>query len=270
MGMIIHEVIYFTHELDLLECHLEEHSSFVDKTIIKESSILWSGKPKPLIFTENIGRFSRFKNIEVIVIPNDEFEYMPSSYKDSEGKKWFDARRRNREVSRRYRWEDITTDADYVLSMDCDEIIDERRWPILEEMLSTRHLEYVCIRLRQYNQWVNNQQKIRDIYRVFRGSSPYRNNPKGFPRAITSCIGWHFTNIYDAVGLKMKLEGICSHEGYLGYANTPTIEEIKARLDAGEIYKNGRKPKNVIDRDKMLPMLPRFMREHPERFPWYD
>ena len=62
----------FNDELDLLEFRLEEHNSFVDMFILVESKKTFSGKPKPLYATENIERFSRWKDKLIIVIVDDD------------------------------------------------------------------------------------------------------------------------------------------------------------------------------------------------------
>lgn len=62
----------FNDELDLLEFRLEEHNSFVDMFILVESKKTFSGKTKPLYATENIERFSRWKDKLIIVIVDDD------------------------------------------------------------------------------------------------------------------------------------------------------------------------------------------------------
>ena len=152
----IHEVIYFSHELDMLECHLEEHQSFVDKFFIKESPVWWSGGEKPLVFDQNKERFSRF-NIEHIVMPASEFDLsIPTQFPKEEFKKWFDVRRSNRQQSRYYRWDDIQKGAAFVISMDTDEILDTRRVKPFLDLVAAGEHEHIMFRVAQHQFWVNN------------------------------------------------------------------------------------------------------------------
>lgn len=275
--MRIHEVIYFTHELDMLEAHLEEHANFVDKFYIKESPVLWTGVEKPLIFSDNLDRFSRF-NVEPMLIPKEEFNCeIPATFPEEEHKKWFDVRRSNRQRSRTYRWDDITSGSDYTLSTDADEIIDSRRAKGLLDLLPSREYEHIAIKLTQSQFWVNALGKKLAIYRVFRSDVPNRSQVKGFPRTTTPLIGWHFTNCYDPEGIRTKTMGITTHYGICGVEQVPNVENIAKSLEENKNpfrrrWAGGKLVKDVeeIDKGKKegLDWAPKFMRENPELFPW--
>lgn len=278
--MRIHEVIYFTHELDMLEAHLEEHQHFVDKFFIKESPVLWTGVEKPLIFTEHKSRFERF-NVEVMVIPADEFDLsIPRKFPSSEHKKWFDVRRKNRVRSRTYRWEDITRNSDWALSMDCDEIIDSRRAHLFFDIVNSRpELEHVAIRLNQRQFWVNAVGRKLDLYRAFRSDIPHRLQVKGYPRAATPLIGWHFTNCYTPEDIRMKALGITTHYGLNGVDMVPSADEIAQSLKSGKDpfrtrwsqgqlkTTEGNIADTRLDDPDNLSWAPKYMRENPEKFP---
>jgi hypothetical protein len=280
--MKIHEVIYFTHELDLIEAHMEEHQHFVDKFFIKESPCLWTGPAKDLIFCDNRKRFDRF-NCEVIVIPTTEFDLsIPASFPEEEFKKWFDIRRNNRVRSRTYKWEEICKGSDYVLSTDADEIIDSRRAHNLLELLPSKEYEHIAVKLQQHQFWVNAPGRKLSIYRVFRSDVPHRSKVKGFPRTTTTTIGWHFTNCYDPKGINFKARGITTHYGAHGIDNVPSTKQIakdlkedmnpfKTRWTRGELTRqpDSAKPGRLIPKDQR-DWAPKFMRENPERFPWYE
>lgn len=266
--MKIVEMIYFTHELDMLEAHLEEHSQFVDKFVVKESPILWSGKPHPLVCTENADRFKRF-NMEIIVIPPEEYEYVAPSFPPEEHKKWFDARRNNRNKAKTYKWEEIGKGFDWIFSFDCDEIISGEQWYKIEEILTNRpDLELANITLRQFNQWMNNRQKKRLLYRIFNAKGPFIGNPRTHRRTPIGTVGWHFTNMFDAAGYKTKLEGICTHLGFNGYEKTPSVDDIDSLLENKKMVLSKKDPVHVIPKEKIIKRFPKYIQRHPERFPW--
>jgi hypothetical protein len=279
--MKIHEVIYFTHELDMLEAHLEEHSEFVDKFIVKESPCLWSGPEKPLFFQENKSRFDKY-NIEHIIIPPSEFDLsIPAKIPENEFKKWFDVRRHNRTLSRLYKWDEITKGADWLFSMDCDEIVSRHKFPALIEFLAqNKDSEHVSIRLVQHQFWINVTGKKLDLWRIFRGDIPYRGGVRGYPRiSMKEKIGWHFTNCYSAEDLRLKALGICTHYGYRGVDDVPSVVHIQSKLDEGLnpfVVADGMNPgqrQGILPSYKILDGLdwaPKFMQENPERFPRYS
>jgi len=52
----------FSHELDMLEVHMAELDSVVDRFVIMESDVTYSGQPKPLYFKENRLRFAKWEH----------------------------------------------------------------------------------------------------------------------------------------------------------------------------------------------------------------
>jgi hypothetical protein len=280
--MKINEVIYFSHELDMLEAHLEEHQSFVDKFFIKESPVWWSGGTKELVFDQNRDRYRKY-NIEYMLIPASEFDLsIPANFPESEFKKWFDVRRSNRQKSRYYRWGDIAKGADFILSMDTDEILDSRRIQPFLDLVAKKEHEHICFAVRQHQFWVNTPGKGVDIWRGFRGDIPYRGAVKGHPRHRIGNIGWHFTNCFiDPADLRSKAVGILTHYGYNGVDSIPNPEDLGKALASytnpfGLRWQKGKlaSTEKSIKPESFLPWdnpewAPKFMREHPELFPWY-
>lgn len=60
--MRIIDLFYFNNELDVLEIRLNILDNVVDKFVIVEAPITFSGIPKPLYFEENKERFSKWKD----------------------------------------------------------------------------------------------------------------------------------------------------------------------------------------------------------------
>ena len=69
--MKIYDAFIFSNELDLLDLRLNTLNDYVDKFVIIESNITFSGKPKSLYFLENKDYFNKFKNKIIHVIVDD-------------------------------------------------------------------------------------------------------------------------------------------------------------------------------------------------------
>ena len=76
---MVYDCFSFYNELDLLEIRLNVLWDVVDKFVIAEGTLTHTGKPKPLYFNENRGRFAAYadKIIHVIV---DDFPEPPIGY----------------------------------------------------------------------------------------------------------------------------------------------------------------------------------------------
>lgn len=76
---MIYDCFYFFNELDLLEIRLNILNEYVDKFILVEASETFNGKPKELIYKNNIEKFKNFnhKIIHYIVdkYPNNQELY---------------------------------------------------------------------------------------------------------------------------------------------------------------------------------------------------
>jgi hypothetical protein len=107
---------------------------------------------------------------------------------------------------------------------------------------------------------------------------------KGYPRTATGGLGWHFTNCYDADGIRTKAIGITTHYGICGVDEVPSADKIRTSLEQGKNPFKTRwvkgelqevdvvKGKYVEARVKSatdLEWAPKYIREHPEKFPFY-
>ena len=67
--MRLYDCVTFFNELDVLDLRLHELDAVVDRFVIAESPLTFTGKPKPLVFAENRERFARFlPKIEHVVV----------------------------------------------------------------------------------------------------------------------------------------------------------------------------------------------------------
>ena len=67
----IYDCFTFFNELELLELRMEILNEYVDKFVIVESTITFSGKEKKLFYEENKEKFKKFNNKIIHVIVND-------------------------------------------------------------------------------------------------------------------------------------------------------------------------------------------------------
>ena len=65
---MIYDCIPFFNELDILKLRLHIMSPYVDKFVIEEASVTFSGDPKPMIFAQNRKMFDEFED-KIIYIP---------------------------------------------------------------------------------------------------------------------------------------------------------------------------------------------------------
>jgi len=67
----VYDCFLFFNELDILELRLEILNDYVDKFVIVESTVTFSGKEKSLFFDENKDKFSKFADKIIHVIVDD-------------------------------------------------------------------------------------------------------------------------------------------------------------------------------------------------------
>ena len=68
---MIYDCFSFFNELDLLEIRLNTLDKVVDKFILAESTLTFTGNPKPLFYLENKDRFSKFNDRIIHIVVND-------------------------------------------------------------------------------------------------------------------------------------------------------------------------------------------------------
>ena len=65
---MIYDCIPFFNELDILKLRLHIMAPYVDKFVIEEAAVTFSGEPKPMIFAQNRKMFNEFED-KIIYIP---------------------------------------------------------------------------------------------------------------------------------------------------------------------------------------------------------
>ncbi len=263
------EVINFLHELDLLEAHLDEHQHFIDEIVIIESTLTYSGMTKPLIFNDNRSRFSRF-NIKYEEFPKEKFIEIPASYPIEDKKKWFDARRNNREIQQTHIFEKYKSHGDYICNTDVDEIWSRDCWGYALDCMK-QNFCYIAPRVRRFWYFVDAIAKKQDFWRITKSDMPTHVRQKGTLRGRTEMMGWHFSGCYlDPKDMWYKGVGLAQSTSYLGWSQVPTPEECTNILESGFVPFMNQKIDpgyGVMPKDD-LSWLPPFMSKNPGLYPW--
>jgi len=117
--MAIYDGLIF-NELDLLDIWLRELEQVVDRFVLVEAPVTFSGRPKPLYFADQIGRFARWRDRITHVVVDD----MPTGPDP-----WRRAQHQRNAILRGLNG---AAPDDGVIVSDCDEIPSAdavRRWP---------------------------------------------------------------------------------------------------------------------------------------------
>jgi beta-1,4-mannosyl-glycoprotein beta-1,4-N-acetylglucosaminyltransferase len=260
-----------SNELDLLEAHLEESQHWADELVVIESPLTFTGIEKPMYFADNRERFERF-DVKYLVTPPEAFEEIPRHFPEEDRRKWFQARRNNRDLNRRYHWDTVRADTDYVYYNDVDEFVCKEHGSYLRSLLEPKEYWYLSVSTRKFNFFVNARGSKQSQARITRSDMEDFIQQKGTPRTTTKEIGWHFTSCLHPEDLYEKYLGIYLHLG-MTYDQIPSVETIRERLETG-IEPSTLTPlygglKEVMPRDDMY-WAPDFIRERPELFPWTD
>jgi beta-1,4-mannosyl-glycoprotein beta-1,4-N-acetylglucosaminyltransferase len=274
----IYDSFLFFNELDILELRLEILNDFVDKFIIAESTVTFSGKQKPLYFNENKDKFIKFKDKIIHVIIDDtpeDFINLPYidnaiNFKDetkdkilkhvekSEGwgrheKQWGRETYQREAISYGYQY---CTNDDIILISDLDEIpnpieIENIKNTIKDEVFDFKQTTYYYYLnlLKEYN-WSGTKclsySKLKDKSINLIRQNKYTTN-------IINNGGWHFSFMGGAERVKVKIDAY-SHQEYnnpyyisniennIQNGNDPFFRGQLTRTDIDSTY-----PKHILD-----------------------
>jgi hypothetical protein len=267
--MKVIEVINFNHELDLLEAHLDEHSKFIDKIVVVESEQTYSGMSKPLYFQENKKRFEKYA-VQHEVIPTSLFIPIPGSYPPEHHKKWFNARRDNRERQQTFIFNKYKKGFDYICNTDADEIWAECRWWRIKELMQQNNC-YISPKVRVFFYFADAMAKKQDYWRITSTKMNTHVRQRETKRSSTGIeVGWHFTACFpNGFGLWLKGVGLAQSIGYNGWEQVPGPEECERIIQSGLIpFLNQEiKPYKVISNTD-LSWMPTWLREHKDVLRW--
>ncbi len=193
----ITEVISVHNELDLLEAHLDEHQSLVQRTIISESRTDTAGSEKPLYVRDSLSRFDRF-DIELVEMPSHlNMPMLPDIETHYRTFRQNDQRRRG------WNHTQHNIDTTWVLNIDLDEILDQKHFDEWAPALLDGDSQKACITMKQYMHQVDCKTSNRQAWRFWRSDLTEGQLSSAAHKQLKKCrllcddgspIGWHFTN----------------------------------------------------------------------------
>lgn len=242
--MIIDTFCFF-QELDMLELRLRYMDSFVDKFVIVESNLTYSGKTKPYNLENNWQRFKPYHNkIEYFQIEQategKEFKDV-SQYDPTNGPFLLEYEQRN---SIMY-YNRMVRDEDIVFVSDLDEFYTEE----LVSLLATSNLnEPYSVTQKFYTNFVNNRSVNEPFWngttftsgKVFKTLTPQemRDNRNIYQRV---CDGYHFSSCGSVEEIVNKIQSFAHVE-----FDRPSITSKEV---VGNLLKEG---KDVLQRPGVM------------------
>ena len=273
----VFDVFLFFNELDILELRLEMLNDVVDFFVITECDLTFSGRPKSLIFAQNMERFKKY---------NKKIIYNPITKKDIENlkdKSWQEyttdfnkstphkskgkpAKKLHKSLQREIRQRDAAflglfgrADCkDIILLSDVDEIPD----PNTIKILTKKDLKNpYYLNMDWYMYWIINKVcapwfgTVAFNFEVLKGksldllrySSKDQNN---VPGEIVENGGWHFSYLG---GEKAIIEKLNAHP-YQG--KKALISMLLHKLGLKPIEKTIRKNKDILLQDRKFEIVP--------------
>jgi beta-1,4-mannosyl-glycoprotein beta-1,4-N-acetylglucosaminyltransferase len=273
----VFDCFLFNDELDLLEIRLNELAPAVDRFVLAEAPLTFSGRPKPLHFRDNRARFAAFepKLVHVVVEGGPELTA------------W---RQRERQCNALIGGLRDARPDDIVLLSDADEIVSRRAIDALRDAPPAAG-EVVCFELRMFNFFLNLEidepwlrsgpraallKDIRTMERLrkVRGpsSSPFKNAMRGLKaslqmgrvtrRRVVAEAGWHFSYLGGEAAIRNKLQSYAAHDKVP--ADLLDAERLAERIRSRRSISNmgsGRMIPRPIDDS-----FPSHLQAHPERY----
>ncbi len=195
---MLYDCVIFFNELELLELRMRELDSVVDRFVVVEAPVTFSGKPKALVFAENRELFSSWSSRIVHVVVKD----MPRT-----GDAW--AREHHQRDAIRRGLSGAAGD-DVIMISDVDEIPSAaaiRRWR--PEMGACRFEQLFCY------YWINCVGGTWTGTRILPKSHVDRFGDIGKIRRLECAVlrggGWHFSYLGGATAIRCKLAAF-SHQ----------------------------------------------------------
>lgn len=279
-GRRLYDCFPFYNEFDLLELRLNELQGVVDRFVLSESNVTYSGKPKPLYFSENKERFAKFADrIEHLIIEEPA---------DAQLSPW---RRHADQCNILIQGLRDARPDDLVLFSDLDEI---PRPEILARTFSRppARNEVLCFELRMYNYFLNLESEERwlrsgprmvlrqslgaemEPLRMVKGHTPgilrdlarslqaWRRIGRPVFRTTIPDSGWHFTYTGGIEAIQQKINSYAGYDKVSDEIRDPDrlIQRIRDGYSA-DTKKNTRISFRPLDAS-----FPRYLLEKRDRF----
>jgi len=249
---MLYDCFVFFNELDLLELRFNILNDIVDKFVLVESTRTYSNKPKPLYFSENKERFSRFlPKIKHIVL--DDFPEYDGSWS---------VETHNRDAIARGLL-DCALD-DVILISDVDEIPNPAtvlKFKNTNKILSLRQVVFYYY-LNSINEkapyWILGTRIL--PYREFVGRSASIVRGTDWDDCVDNG-GWHFSYLCDPEKIITKVAAFGHQE--LNLKKLMNVEAIKKKIDQGRDVFNRNFTYKAVKLDDFFPA---FIRENKDKY----
>jgi hypothetical protein len=227
-GGRVFDVFPFHSELDMLELRLNEMAPFVDHFVIVESTKTFTGRPKPLAFAQNQGRYAAFAD-KILHVVVDEF---PPYVRNAWSREFFQRDMGLSALSGRCAPDDV------VIVSDVDEIVARRAVEGFDDELAALKMEqsrfflnYRRILPRERQLGLTSIWRARCLKRVglsyARAALPYLPD-----RLKVLDAGWHFSTVADAAQVGEKMKDV-SHQEY-AFMDRAHFHELFEAIRRGE------------------------------------
>jgi beta-1,4-mannosyl-glycoprotein beta-1,4-N-acetylglucosaminyltransferase len=243
---VIYDGFLFFNELDLLELRLHELDSVVDKFVLLESTVTFTGKPKPLYFQDNKHLFEKFLGKIIHVVVSDT-----PIVKDP----WtMEAYQRNAIL----RGMTNLTPADNIIISDLDEI---PKAETLRKIIPVKRP--VTLRMKSYGGYVNARSgdwvyaKVLPTH-VFSEMLPEKIRHENY--TVIEDGGWHFSSCGGPKRVHEKMNAFSHQEPSVQKWNK--LDRLERDLPAGIGLFGGKMSFERLDES-----FPRYLVEHQDRFP---
>lgn len=275
----LYDCFLFYNELDLLEIRLNELSGVADKFVLAEATTTFTGKPKPLFFSENKERFRAFNDRIIHIVIEDQPNASPTAWERQ-------IHQRNALV----RGIGEAAPDDLILLSDVDEI------PRADAVRDARNNppgkgEVVCFELRMYNYFVNlecedrwlrngprlvQKQHLNGFENLRRVKGPVREPLRDFVRGLDAWkkmgrwvrrtmipdSGWHFTYTGGIEAIQKKINSYSGHDKVSDEIRDPA--RLVQRISDG--YSVDTRHNTRIEFRPLDATFPRHLLDHRERF----
>jgi beta-1,4-mannosyl-glycoprotein beta-1,4-N-acetylglucosaminyltransferase len=235
---MVFDCFTFFNELDLLELRLKLLDEVVDKFVICESNITFSGNSKSYNFEDNRSRYKKWED-KIIYLPVEQtkegitFEKV-NDYTPYNGPFLLEYQQRNALLYA----SELMNDDDIIFMGDIDEILDPRAVTALVQsgalvdgsntsisLAMLFHYYYMNCQVEGHDRdWVGTVSCRGDFFKK-NGPQYLRDNRKYFP--ILPNAGWHFSYLGGIEKVKTKIESFAHTE-----LNRPDITSEQNILNA--------------------------------------
>lgn len=238
----------FYNELEMLEYRLTVLNDVVDYFVIVEANQTHTGKPKPLFFSENKDKFSKYLNKIIHVVVDLPYVYPSIDY--TQNQQW---------LNEQYQRNCIDIGINKLSLEDCDIIIisdlDEIPNPKILEQIKQGQLKiqtiktmkqdlyYYNLSTKTYSDWLYAKILTHRFYKQHRKPTNIRNDTPNCE--LLENAGWHLSYFGDAKFIKNKIENFGHQE-----LNTEKF------TDTNNIQNNIKNNRDLYDRNVPLQIIP--------------